>query len=349
LERRDLIDRLDYGVLPHDIDYSILSNDISLSPLRDKKLVRHELLRFEELPKMGTQVAIDAEFVQMQQEETEYRSDGTKKVLRPARLSLARVSVLRGDGPKSGIPFIDDHIHTSEMVVDYLTEYSGIKYGDLDPHASRHTLVPLKVAYKKLRLLVDLKCIFIGHGLSKDFRIINIFVPREQIIDTVDVYWLENRSRRLSLRFLTWFVLDENIQADTHDSIEDARCALQLYKTSLELQSQGTFDEKLEELYREGKVHNFKPPQAAVPSPPIMQPQPEAHLGPATPSLLPAFTLQQGPSFRAGSSSPGILGTFGGFNGNVNRMHNFSPSSGQTHGHNFGSYSPNWNSRSPRR
>ena len=72
-------------------------------------------------------VAIDAEFVSMQQEETEFRSDGTKRVIRPARLSLARVSVLRGDGPKQGVPFIDDHIHTSEVIVDYLTEFSGIK------------------------------------------------------------------------------------------------------------------------------------------------------------------------------------------------------------------------------
>lgn len=51
------------------------------------------------------------------------KSDGTKKVLRPARIGLARVSVLRGDGPKAGVPFI----HTSEIVVDYLTEFSGIK------------------------------------------------------------------------------------------------------------------------------------------------------------------------------------------------------------------------------
>ena len=128
----------------------------------------------------------------MQQEETEFRSDGTKKVLRPARLSLARVSVLRGEGPSEGAPFIDDHIHTSEVIVDYLTEFSGIRcesvrsmashqltpfpVGDLDPDITRYTLTPLKLVYKKLRLLVDLGCIFIGHGLSKDFRIISAFL-----------------------------------------------------------------------------------------------------------------------------------------------------------------------------
>ena len=94
---------------------------------RDRRMIKHEPLRFDELPTPATLVAIDAEFVSMQQEETEYRSDGTKKVIRPARLSLARVSVLRGDGPKEGVPFIDDHIHTSEIIVDYLTEFSGIK------------------------------------------------------------------------------------------------------------------------------------------------------------------------------------------------------------------------------
>ena len=89
-----------------------------------------------------------------------------------------------------GVPFIDDHIHTSEDIVDYLTEFSGVKCmakhesvflvincaavdGDLDPHQSRYTLTPLKLVYKKLRLLVDRGCIFIGHGLSKDFRIIS--------------------------------------------------------------------------------------------------------------------------------------------------------------------------------
>lgn len=259
-ERVDVREQLDYSGLPDQLDPSILSLDTSICVNRDKNIIQHECLRFEELPKPGTLVAIDAEFVSMQQEETEYRSDGTNRIIRPARLSLARVSVLRGDGPKEGVPFIDDHIHTSEVIVDYLTEFSGIKFGDLDPHLSRYTLTPLKLVYKKLRVLVDRGCIFIGHGLSKDFRIINIFVPPEQVIDTVDLYFLHTRQRRLSLRFLSWFVLHEHIQTDTHDSIEDARSALRLYKAYHDFEDRGVFDEKLEELYREGKQYNWKPP-----------------------------------------------------------------------------------------
>jgi PAB-dependent poly(A)-specific ribonuclease subunit 2 len=111
---------------------------------RDPSLIQHEYLDEDEMPKPGTMVAIDAEFVLMQQvrsstdelvsnlynpsqEETDFRSDGSKKVLRPARLSLARVSVLRGGEHKQGVPFIDDHIHTSEPVANYLTEFSGIR------------------------------------------------------------------------------------------------------------------------------------------------------------------------------------------------------------------------------
>ncbi|KAJ6488514.1 ubiquitin carboxyl-terminal hydrolase-domain-containing protein [Mycena vitilis] len=259
-ERVDRQNAFDFSGLPSGVDPGILSHDTSISLNRDPNRIKHECLSFEELPKPGTLVAIDAEFVSMQQEETEFRSDGSKQVLRPARLSLARVSVLRGDGPKQGVPFIDDHIHTSEVIVDYLTEFSGIRFGDLDPTLSPHTLTPLKLVYKKLRLLVDRGCIFIGHGLSKDFRIINIFVPPEQVIDTVDLYFLKARQRRLSLRFLSWFVLHENIQTDTHDSIEDARSALNLYKAYHEFEEQGVFDQKLEELYKEGRQYNFKPP-----------------------------------------------------------------------------------------
>ncbi|KAJ7581374.1 ubiquitin carboxyl-terminal hydrolase-domain-containing protein [Mycena floridula] len=268
-ERVDTRHYLDFRSLPTTGDYSILTRDTSISENRDSSRIKHECLSMDERPTPGTMVSIDAEFVSMQQEESEYRSDGSHRVLRPARLSLARVSVLRGSGPKKGLPFIDDHIHTSEVIVDYLTEFSGIRFGDLDPAQSPYTLTPLKVVYKKLRLLVDSGCTFIGHGLAKDFRIINIFIPPDRVIDTVDVYWRPERQRRISLRFLAWFILHEHIQTETHDSIEDARCALELYHASLEFQSEGTFDRKIDELYKAGKQHNFKPPQQQTSPDPV--------------------------------------------------------------------------------
>jgi len=83
----------------------------------------------------------------------------------------------------------------------------------------------------------------------------DIFVPPEQVIDTVDLYFIRARQRRLSLRFLTWYILKEDIQQDTHDSIEDARSALLLYKMYQKFEEEHIFDEKLEELYRVGKEY----------------------------------------------------------------------------------------------
>ena len=216
-----------------------------------------------EAPSAGTYVAIDTEFVALQQEEIEIKADGDREIIRPTRLGLARVSVLRGTGVDEGLPFINDYITIREDIVDYLTKYSGVAKGDLDPQYSPHTLVPLKVAYKKLWLLVNLGCIFVGHGLPKDFRTINIHVPKAQVLDTVDLFYLKARQRRLSLRFLAWFLLKEDIQLANHDSIEDARTALRLLRKFEEFRDAGIVESMVEEVYREGKKWGYKPPAEA--------------------------------------------------------------------------------------
>lgn len=68
------------------------------------------------------------------------------------------------------------------------------------------------------------------------------------------------RLRKLSLAFLAWYLLKEDIQLETHDSIEDARAALKLYAKYLEFVDAGVLDTMLAEIYRRGRELGFKPP-----------------------------------------------------------------------------------------
>ena len=99
------------------------------------------------------------------------------------------------------------------------------------------------------------QCVLLVRKKVPTESVADIFVPPDQVIDTVDLYFIRARQRRLSLRFLTWFILKEEIQQETHDSIEDARSALLLYKAYQEFEEEHTFDEKLEEIYRVGKEY----------------------------------------------------------------------------------------------
>ncbi|KAF6265524.1 exonuclease-domain-containing protein [Scenedesmus sp. NREL 46B-D3] len=230
-------------------------------------------------------VAIDAEFVAVARAETSFEG-GVEVQLKPSRLALARVSVLRGSGPAAGSAFIDDYVACVEPVVDYLTRWSGIRPGDLDPATSQQHLVSLKAAYLKLHHLLDAGCVFIGHGLKQDFRMLNLTVPPEQVRDTVELFSFR-RQRKLSLRFLASYLLGLTIQTGTgqgHDSIEDAATALALYNVYCKLQAEGKLEAKLHEMYRWGKQYGWEPVVHVncVPQPP---PGPGV-VGLAPPALL---------------------------------------------------------------
>lgn len=141
--------------------------------------------------------------------------------------------------------------------------------GDLSPTTSPYELRGLKEAYKQLWTLLNLGVIFIGHGLLKDFRIINVHIPPAQVIDTVNLFYLPSQRRKLSLRFLAWYLLKEDIQGGGgeegkgHDSVEDARTAIRLWRKWEELgRDRGNRGREkiVEDVYRVGRRWGFKPP-----------------------------------------------------------------------------------------
>lgn len=202
----------------------------------------------------GTLIAFDAEFVSVQEEEAALTDSGSKVILREMRHAIARISVIDCNSREV---ILDDHVLPRERVIDYLTRFSGIVAEDLDTTKSPHNLISTRSAYLKLRYLMERGCIFLGHGLTKDFMNVNLVVPPHQIIDTVEIFH-QRGMRYISLRFLVNYVLNRDMQQDIHDSVEDALAAFELYEKYLEWKQEGVFEKKLQGIYTYGSQTDWK-------------------------------------------------------------------------------------------
>ena len=239
------------------IDTRLLRNrSVASGNLKDSGFSTEMLQDNEQVPSL---VALDAEFVLLRRELAELHSDGSKVLLSPKKLSLARVSVVRDNEDV----LIDDRIESKHEIVDYLTTYSGVEPSDLDAHHSKFALVAQQTATRRLWILLNLGTKFIGHALINDFRAINLYVPPAQVLDTYELFHDHSRNgfRRMSLKFLMWAVLGEKVQTGNHDSVQDAVSALRLYRKYQELISQGKLDEMLAEIAALGQKYGYRVPQ----------------------------------------------------------------------------------------
>ena len=109
-------------------------------------------LHSDDLPGCNDLIAFDAEFVQVQQEYSSHTTSGQKKLIHEGRNALARISLI---DCQSGRVLCDEHVIPLEPVTDYLTRFSGIRPGDLNPQTSAFPLISHRAAYLKMRTLVE--------------------------------------------------------------------------------------------------------------------------------------------------------------------------------------------------
>lgn len=217
--------------------------------------------------KPGTLVAIDAEYVVLKWSNRLDDMEVFPAYSMKKHMALARMSCIMSQSRGEEVTIIDDYVHTPEEIEDYVTQFSGIRPGDLDALKSTKPLTALKATYLKLRALVDAGVIFVGHGLAQDFRVLNIAVPKRQIIDTLLLFHKPG-VRYVSLRFLAYHLLGEKVQEAEHDSIEDARTSLRLYRAYQTLQEEGTFEKKLDQILKKGTETNWYVPSNTMPKAP---------------------------------------------------------------------------------
>ena len=132
--------------------------------------------------------------------------------------ALARVSLV----DKKGEEMFDEYVLPSHRIVDYRFDWSGITAENLEDARD------LNQVREEVISLLEGK-IVVGHGLRHDFQALDFWPPSYNRRDTANYFRRKKRSPIPSLKDLAKKKLGRTIQDGSHDSLEDARAAMDLY------------------------------------------------------------------------------------------------------------------------
>lgn len=151
-------------------------------------------------------LAIDCEFVGVGR-------DGSEN-------ALARVSLVNFHSEV----VLDTYVKPTETVTDYRTAVSGIKAA----HIHSKGAISFKQCQREVAAIIKDK-ILVGHAVQNDLQALLLSHPKHLVRDTARYKGLcPDRPR--SLKKLVAEVLGQSIQVGSHDSVQDARATLALYK-----------------------------------------------------------------------------------------------------------------------
>ncbi|KAF9075448.1 ribonuclease H-like domain-containing protein [Rhodocollybia butyracea] len=186
-----------------------LKNGESLPSLRSMVLgeLDSSLASSEDLKQPGKYIAIDCEMVGI-------GIDGSES-------SLARVTLVNYYGAVQ----LDEFVRQRERVVDYRTQWSGIRESDMVKAKPFGEIQKQVAEMIKDRILVghavhnDLKALLLSHPwpLTRDTQ---YFAGKHKVV----------RSKYVSLRNLVKQELDITIQGGEHSSLTDARATMAVYR-----------------------------------------------------------------------------------------------------------------------
>ncbi|KAG7372503.1 exonuclease [Nitzschia inconspicua] len=131
------------------------------------------------------------------------------------------LSSVKKTAPSKVKVLLDCLVRPESWVVDYATRFSGITAKILAPI---HThLAQVQCALAKFLRPND---ILVGHSLENDLRALHLVHHR--VVDTAIVFQAANKRTKFSLRHLSAYILNRNIQTGSHCSEEDAQATLDL-------------------------------------------------------------------------------------------------------------------------